>query len=42
MLEFEDKLVRQYIVEISVMDERLEFHVKSGTSMIVKEQSRAQ
>lgn len=36
-LEFEDKLVRQFIEEIIVKDEVLEFHFTTGTKVIVEE-----
>lgn len=36
-LEFEDKLVRQFIEEITVVEEGLEFHFKTGAKVSVKE-----
>lgn len=36
-LEFEDKLVCQFIEEITVVEEGLEFHFKTGVKVMVKE-----
>ena len=36
-LEFEDKLVRQFIDEVTVMEEGLEFRFKIGAKLVVRE-----